>query len=33
MDTDFYNCNINKNIVIQLTIGDVLGKLLTVDKY
>ena len=33
MDTDFYNCNINENIVIQLTIGDVPEKLLTEDKY
>ncbi len=32
-DTDFYNCNIEENIVIQLTIGDIPEKLLTEEKY
>lgn len=32
-DTDFYNCNIDENIVIKLTIGDIPEVLLTEDKY
>ena len=32
-DIDFYNCNIENNIVIQLTVGDIPSKLLTEDKY
>ena len=32
-DTDFYNCNIDENIVIQLTIGDIPERLLTEEKY
>lgn len=32
-DTDFYNCNIDDNIIIQLTIGDVPETMLTEEKY
>lgn len=32
-DTDFYNCNIEDDIVIRLTIGDVPESLLTEEKY
>lgn len=32
-DTDFYNCNIDENIVIKLTVGDIPETLLTEDKY